>query len=53
LRMTASHPIAEIQTGTLSAIRRKPDPLCRPTPRSPLRPTKYPCQEFGKRWRIP
>jgi hypothetical protein len=28
-RMAASHPIAEIQTGTLPAIRRKPDPLRR------------------------
>ena len=28
--------IAEIQTGTLPAIRRKPDPLLRPAPRSPV-----------------
>src|SRR2546427_5318020 len=33
---TQPPPIAEIQTGTLPAIRRKPDPLRRPAPRSPL-----------------
>src|ERR1700720_2730202 len=35
---TQPPPIAEIQTGTLPAIRRKPDPLRRPAPRSSLRP---------------
>src|ERR1700730_9602027 len=39
-------PKAEIQTGTLPAIRRKPDPLRRPAPRSPLRPTPASHQLF-------